>query len=90
MANPSFEITEMTRHDEGFWTAVVTVQDTAVAVDKRTGSWTVPADPADDPARNDIARRELRPDVCAALQAHLHALQDTGETAGSAKVRRGR
>jgi hypothetical protein len=72
-------ITKVERHELGFFTAHVTASGAdTIRVDNRLGSWTFTIDPADDPGRRDVRRREVLP-WCAALLAKRVAAVIRGE-----------
>lgn len=66
------QITNLTFHERGFHTALVTVVGSEpVRVDDRLGSWTFTADQSADPASRAVRRREVIPAVAAHLQRRV-------------------
>lgn len=66
------QITNLTFHEGGFHTALVTVVGSVpVRVDDRLGSWTFTTDQSADPASRAVRRREVIPTVAAHLQRRV-------------------
>lgn len=79
-------ITKLERHEQGFYTANVTAagHDT-VRVDNRISCWTLTVDRKADFTSNAIRRREVLPDIAAALWKRVRA-QQRGEAADETDV----
>jgi len=74
MAN--FDVQRVQRHPKGFYVAEVLVGDEIVRIDNATGSWTFPANPAEDPSALNVARREVIGAVKDKAQAMVRQMQD--------------
>jgi hypothetical protein len=61
-------ITSLTEVDGRYWLARVADGTDEIVVDNRIGPWTTPVDPHADHSSNQIPRRELVPEVSAALR----------------------
>lgn len=71
-ALPVFRITQL-RHEAGYWQARVSVNGDTLDVDRRCGSWQ--ASVRDAPRASTFHRRELHPEVAAALQVRVRPLE---------------
>lgn len=69
MMRRDFTITKVERSPDGYWRANVTMAGQTITVDRQFGSWQVP------PMNGGHARRDVLPDIAAALQARVRPLE---------------
>lgn len=77
-----FTITKLERSPEGHWRANVTMTGKTITVDRQFGSWQVP------PSNGSTGRRDVLPDIAAALQARVRPLEKKEADQNEASNRR--